>query len=281
MFNISQMLTQRYDYQAANEALSRASAINFELVKNYQSQATNDGLLVLVDQWLSPKVLWAALRAAPLTTSLSGSMPVALRSHMETSGWGFSVLALLIAGLGVTAGIVQQKRLPLRTCSNCGSVVCRRCAERRREHALCPNCAVTEAQAGTQEFSRVLLMRYRQNHLKRQHLSRTALAALIPGYGLLAHRRVFTAIVLLGSTWLLARLWFAEAPPFAIEPRLTLAGQEVPVAGIVAMFLLVYSISLARYFHLSAREHEREAALAAAGRGRITQSTRRATSIAA
>ncbi len=280
-FNTSQLLTQRYDYQAANDALSRASAINFELVKDYQSQATNDGLLVLVDQWLTPKVFWDALRAAPLPQSLPGSLPVALRGHLEASGWGFSVLTLIVTVLGLFLGRWQQKALPMRACSNCGSVVCRRCATRRREHALCPTCTQIEAQAESPEFSRVLLLRHRQSHLKRYHWIRTGLSALVPGFGLLAHRRVFTAVLLLAATWLVARLWIAAPPPFAIEPRLTLTGQEVPVVFIVAVAALVYLISIARYFQLCAKEHEREAALASAGRGRITQSTRRVTPAAA
>ena len=50
---------------------------------------------------------------------------------------------------------------------------------------------------------------------------------------------------------------------------------------IVAVAALVYLTSIARYFQLCAKEQEREAALASAGRGRITQSTRRVTPAAA
>ncbi len=280
-FNASQIYTQRFDYQLATEALTRASATQFELVKSYQSQATDDGLLPLVDQWLEPQAFWQALSSAPRSADSRGALPTSLRSHFETTGWGFSVMATLLAIAAVFAGVVQAKSLPLRACSNCGRVVCRRCAERRREHALCPACAQVEAQAETPDFSRVLLLQQRSKHHRLIRLARTAVAAIVPGYGLLAHRRVFTAVVLLSTTWVLARLWFGYAPPFALEPRLTVPGEEVPAVLIVAVFALVEVISLIGYFHQVAKEREREAALAASLRGRVTQSTRRVSAMAA
>ena len=72
-FNASQIFTQRFEYKAANEALQRASALNFDLVKAYQAQATEDGLLPLVDQWLAPRTFWAAMptvRSSPLGAAL-------------------------------------------------------------------------------------------------------------------------------------------------------------------------------------------------------------------
>ncbi len=280
-FNASQIHTQRFDYQAATDALSKASALNFELVRTYQASATADGLLPLIDQWLEPKIFWDALRTAPLPREAAGSLPLALRSKLETSGWIFSVVALLVAALGIGFGLVQHRRLHLRVCSNCGDTVCRRCAQRRRENALCPGCAAAEAQGETPEFARVLLQRRRQQKLKQQGLVNTAFASLIPGYGLLAHRRVFTPIVLLAATWLLARGWAGAAVPFALEPRLTLPGQEIPVIVIVCGLAFVYGVSLLGYFGLAERERSREASLNAAQRGRIAQSTRRSFQTAA
>ena len=280
-FNASQLYTQRFEYQLATEALSKASALNFDLVKTYQSQATSDGLLPLVDQWLSPVVFWDALRHASLPREMAGSLPVSLRGHNEAAGWRFSALALLIVGLGLGAGRWQQERLPQRSCSNCGRIVCRRCAVRRCENALCPVCARIEAQAETLDFSRVLLVRHRTQRNRRAHLVRTAIAALLPGFGLLAYQRVFTAVGLLGAAWLLARAWAGAAPPFAIEPRLTLSGPEVPVVLIVGLYLVIYAISLLAYARLTARERERENSLQSTPRGRITQSTRRISSVAA
>ena len=280
-FNASQLYTRNFEYEKATERLSRASAINFELVKHYQSQATSDGLLPLVDQWMTPAVFWKALADARMPKDLGGSLPLSLRRHIEASGWGFSAAALALALLGLVLGVRQHGDVPLRACSNCGTTVCRRCAERRREHALCPECVRVEAQGETGEFSRVMLSRYRMSRQRRLHLVRIGLATLVPGYGLLAHRHVFTAIGLLSTTWLLARSWFGTPPPFAIEPRLALAAPEVPPVVALAVFALVLAISILGYMNLAERERAREAALAASQRGRITHSTRRSTPEAA
>jgi tetratricopeptide (TPR) repeat protein len=280
-YNASQIYTQRFEYAQATAALSQASAINFELVKNYQSQATTDGLLPLVDEWLAPEVFWQALATARLPDDLGGSLPVSLRTHPEVSGWGYSVVALLLSAFGIVYGLRQQKTLPLRACGNCGTTVCRRCAERRREHALCPACVRIEAQAETGDFSRLMLARYRLARARHLHLFRIGLATLIPGYGLLAQRHVFTPVWLLSTAYLVARAWMGTPPPFAIEPRLALSAQEVPAVLILAVFGLVVAFSVLGYLNVAARERAREAALAASQRGRITQSTRRITPVAA
>lgn len=280
-FNAAQLHTQRYEYQQATEALSKASALNFEMVKNYQSQATTDGLLPLVDQWLAPQVFWKALADAKLPADLNGSLPMSLRRHREAAGWSFSIAALVLAIAGVVVGLRQQHQLPLRTCGNCGTVVCRRCAERRREHALCPACVAVESAAETPEFSRLMLARHRFEATRRSHLARIALATLVPGYGLVAHRHVFTTVFLMTTAFLVTRAWFGTPPPYALEPRLALAMQEVPAVLMLAIFGLVIVVSVTGYLGLAARERARESALAAAQRGRITQATRRATPAAA
>jgi tetratricopeptide (TPR) repeat protein len=280
-YNASQLHTQRFDYQKATAALTKASAINFELVRNFQSQATTDGLLPLVDQWVAPGVFWKALANAPLPRDLSGSLPISLRTHPEASGWPFSAVALVLAVLGIVWGGRQQKSLPLRACGNCGAIVCRRCAERRREHALCPTCVRIESHAESAEFSRVMLARYRFARQRRLHLLRIALATLVPGYGLLSHRRVFTAVGLLATTYVTGRIGMGTPPPFAIEPRLALSAQEFPAVVLLAVLAIVLLISITGYMSLAARERAREAALAASQRGRITQSTRRITPAAA
>lgn len=280
-FNQAQLHTQRFEYEQATSAMARASALNFELVKTMQSQASEDGLLPLADQWPEPRTFWRALAAVPVSTPFGAAIPLELRRHLETSGWAVGALALLASALGLAAGTWLHRRLPLRACGGCGRTVCRRCAERRRESALCQDCAKLESRAENPEFSHVLLLQNRQARMRRVHLWRTALAAVLPGYGLLAHRRVFTPILLLAITWTLVRAWLGLTAPFAIETRLALPGEEVPAAAILAGLSLVYLVSLAGYFRMVGKEREREAQLAAVQRGRITQATRRSTSLAA
>lgn len=276
-FNQAQVYTQRFQYQQASDAMSRASALNFELVKALQSQASEDGLLPLADQWPEPRTFWRALAHVPAAVAGGAPMPLELRRHIETSGPLASGIALLAAIAGLVAGTWLHRRLPLRVCSGCGRIVCRRCAERRREAALCRQCTRLEARAENPEFSHVLLFQQRQARMRRIHLWRTAIASILPGYGLLAHRHVFVAVGLLAVTWTLARAWFGLTAPFAIEPRLALPGEEVPAAAILATFAIVHAISLAGYFRLVGKEKEREAQIQAVQRGRITQATRRSS----
>lgn len=272
-FNASQIYTQRFEYRAATDALSRASALNFDMVKSYQTDAGNDGLLPLVDQWMTPGMLWIALRDAE--TASSPSVPPAWRGTRECSGIIYSSVIALIALLTVALSLWQHRAVPLRTCSNCGSVVCRRCAQRRRELALCHDCAEVESRAESPDFARVLLAQRSRKVIGAQHLFRTALATLIPGFGLLCFQRLLTPLVLLSATAALAGRLFGVSEPFAFEPRLTIGNAEVPVPMLIGLWALIYAISIFGYFGRLAREKAQAASLAAPTRSRITQATRR------
>ena len=279
-FNASQLLTRRFDYAGANEELRQASAIDFDLVKLYQSRAGSNGMLPLVDVWPAPPTFWRALMRARLSNGPL-PLPLHLRGRLETSGWPFSAAALVALVAGLLTGRWQYRRLPLRTCSNCGAVVCRRCAKRRREAALCPDCDRAGGGAETQEFSRVLLLQHRSRRRNSERYVRTGLAALLPGYGLLAHHRVFSPVAMMSSTWLLARLALGSTLPFASTPRLTIPGSELPHEFLWLLLAVVYAWSLASYSFVVAVERHREAQLEAATHGRLVQATRRQGTLAA
>jgi tetratricopeptide (TPR) repeat protein len=279
-FNAAQLHTRRFEYTAANNELKDASAIDFDEVRQYQARAGTAGMLPLMDVWPSAQTFWGGLRSARPAHGVR-PLPLMLRGHMETAGLPFSFAAIVALVAGRAFGRWQHRRLPLRSCSNCGVIVCRRCAKRRREAALCPECDRIGAGAETQEFSRVLLLRHRARRRHGARLGRTALAALVPGYGLLAHHRVFGPTVLIACAWLLARLTFGFESPFSMTPRLSQPGGEVPTVLLMIGLLVVYTWSLVGYFVVVSQERMRESQLAAAGRGRITQSTRRQPTLAA
>lgn len=279
-FNASQLHLRRFEYSDANRELRTASSLDFELVKQYQSQAGSGGMLALVDVWPAPERFWSALRGTP-GPRRSLPLPLSFRGRIESGGIVFSCAALFALCLGGWLGDWQTRRLPLRVCSNCGVVVCRRCAKRRRENALCSACDAIASGAETSEFSRVLLLQYRRSRREHARLLRTALATLVPGYGLLAHQRVIGPTFMLSLTWLLGRLLIGGNTPFSLGPRLTLPGSELPASVLVALIVLVYAWSLFAYFVVVTNDRRREEQFATLGRGRITQSTRRQPNLAA
>lgn len=268
-FNASQIYTQRYDFRAAQEALSRASAVNFDLVKTYQSLASADGVLPLADQWIAPRAFWVALSGVRGEASGRGAPPPAWRSAIEASGWGFSSAAFLLALLALAVGTRTQRAVPLRTCNNCGTVICRRCACRRRETAVCAACAAIEARAETPDFGRVLLFQHRRQLRRSRRRLRTALALLIPGYGLLSFRRAVPAVLLLAASAALLAVATGRGAPFSYETRLAVPVQEIPFAVQAGAWIAIYAISILGYFGSMVRADAVEAALAAPVRSRI------------
>ncbi len=279
-FNASQLLLRRFDYAAANQELSAASALDFDLVRRYQARTGADGSLTLIDRWPSPAHAWRALLTAPIAPA-HATLPLALRGRVEARGWPFSLAVLVVMFGGLALGRAQHRRLPLRPCSNCGTTMCRRCARRRHDALLCARCERLARGAESVEFEQRLL---RQRHLALRDGARrirTAMAALLPGLGLIAHARVFGPTLMLGLTWILGRLLVAPLPAFSLTPHVDLPGDGVPPVLLLTGLVLVHVWSLAAYVIVTSRERAREARLEAATRGRITQSTARATGLAA
>jgi hypothetical protein len=171
--------------------------------------------------------------------------------------------------------------MPLRKCSNCGAIICRRCARRRRETALCDGCAIIESRAENPDFGRVLLLQHRRKLRSTAHAMRTALATLIPGFGLLGFRRVVAPVMLLAVTAMLLSDTLRLGVPYAYEPRVALAEMALPVLVRVGLWVAVYAISIGAYLFLAGQAEAREAERAAPIRSRMTAPTRRSTAAAA
>ena len=266
-FNLSLVYTRQFEYRAASEAVARASALDFELVKSHQAMGTADGVLPMADQWLAPATFWTTVLKPADGMAPEVALPPAWHGRVETSSLLFAPFAIVLAIASAVIGMRWQHSIPLRSCRNCGRVVCRRCSQRRRELALCPACAEQEALAESPEFARVLLARLRTRRERGQRIVRTALAALLPGYGLLAFQRVFRATLMIAAAVLLTAPWFGVSAPFSYHSWPGLGTGEVSPVLPIAGWFLIYINSLFGYLSQAARAAE-QAALAAPVRSR-------------
>ena len=267
-FNLSLVYTRQFEYRAASEAAATASALDFELVKSHQAMGTADGVLPMADQWIAPRTFWNAVLEPSAGEASEPALPPAWARRIEVSGPVFSIVALLLAIASAMVGSRWQQAIPLRPCRNCGRVVCRRCSQRRRELALCPACAQQEAQAESPEFAHVLLGRLRLRRERGQRIVRTALAAVVPGYGLLAYQRVFRATLMIAAAALLTASWFGVTAPFSYHSWPGLGtGAVSPALPVVAWFLIYFNSMLGYLTHAGRAAHQ-AASLAAPVRSR-------------
>jgi len=207
------------------------------------------------------------------------ALPPAWNGRVENSGPWFTAFALVLTLTCTLFGIRWQRAIPLRACRNCGRVVCRRCSQRRRELALCPECARQEAMAESPEFARMLLARLRGRRLRAQHVLRNSLALLVPGYGLLAFQRVFRATLLIASAALLAGPSLGLQAPFSYHTWPGLETGSSSPAATVTSWILIYLTSLLGFAGQVTREAEQAATLLEPVRSR--PSAARATAKAA
>ena len=149
--------------------------------------------------------------------------------------------------------MLGNRALPLRSCSNCGRVVCRRCAQRRRETALCRTCAALETRAQNADFARVLMRRSRRQAEKLRQGIRTGLSVLVPGFGLLSYRRAVTPLLLIAVTTMLIGPWAGTPLPFELEPRVALADRLPPLPLRIGLLAAIYAISILGYLSCASR----------------------------
>jgi tetratricopeptide (TPR) repeat protein len=265
-YNLGQLYTARFRYAEASEEVATATALDFDLVRNLQARSASENTAALAEEWLEPQRQWNALFAAPRhgdPASLRSSTPPAWRPWFESRGMPVAIWTALWALLGVVLGLVLRHHLPARVCGNCGAAVCRRCATRRRDQVLCEMCAALVLTATTPEFGRLLLFKRRRETRRRQGYVRTAIAAIVPGYGWIALERVIGGWILAafatGGTLFITM----RHAPIPYDPRV-IADAPRPLTGVVlAGLAIVCLVSLTGYLSLQAQAKVTEAGLSA------------------
>ena len=128
--------------------------------------------------------------------------------------------------------------------------------------------------AESPEFARVLLRRLRLQSERRARIVRNTLAAVIPGYGLLAFHRVFRATMMIACASLIAAPWLEIHAPFAYHAWPGLGAGAVSPIVPLAGWILIYANSLIGYLAQGAREARRSQVSTSTHRGRPRSSDR-------
>jgi hypothetical protein len=206
---------------------------------------------------------------APGKPGVAPVVPPAWQPWFESRGTPVAVWTLLFAVLGLALGLVLHHHLPARICGNCAATVCRRCATRRRDQVLCEECAGLVATATTPEFGRLLLFKRRRETRRRQGHVRTAIAIVVPGYGVISFDRFVLGWALAFGSAIGALVLLAGHAPFPYDPRVIANGPR-PLAGIaIALFAATYFVSLFSYLSLHGHAREEDAGIdTSSGRGR-------------
>lgn len=216
-YNEARIHAERFDFEAATRSMNRAGELDFDLMKPYRSGHSSDQRLPTADQWISPTKLRAAL--AEHRGPSHAAVPPAWRQRIEATGFLFSIAVLLILGGGIALGIAARRNLAVSTCANCGITICRRCATRRRERGFCRECGAADARSTDSDHARRALYERQVVVTGRLRRIRMVLATVIPGFGLLSHRRMFAGLIVLMVVTTLAVSGWTDLAPFAYEPR--------------------------------------------------------------
>jgi len=268
-YNLGQLHTARFRYAEASEEIAQATALDFDLVRNLQARSSGQSMPALAEEWIEPSTQWQAMFDAPGKPGAAPIVPPAWQPWFESRGTPVAVWTLFFAVLGLALGLVLHHHLPARICGNCASTVCRRCATRRRDQVLCEECAGLLSTATTPEFGRLLLFKRRRETRRRQGHVRTAIAVVLPGYGVMAFDRLMLGWLLALATATSVLLLFAGHPPFPYDPRVIANGPH-PLSGFaMAVFAAAYFVSLLSYLSLHGHQREEDATIdTSSGRAR-------------
>lgn len=240
-YNYSQTLNSMLFFDLAQEQLSLASGLDFELTR---SLVTGGEKPTLVPMGLDVGVFWA-LAADPANNLFKAAY------HPVEAGWiGIAALAALTA-LAFT--LVRRVRLPAR-CDVCGILIRTKVAKRKRRELLCRECkAIKQANADSNERLERGLEERVARLASRGTLMRIVLGLLVPGcaHHLVGWRlRGFLLSVAVFTTLALA---VTGGGPVKSLPRFDLGGSSAPAT---VLFIVVYIIYAWRVVALALKASE-------------------------
>jgi tetratricopeptide (TPR) repeat protein len=251
-FNLAQVYTKQLMFTEASLEQSRASSISFDRVADFS-------------RWTAPQLNRSVMDARPPTQAL-WRLSRRLASHTAPNVREGNALIRWVTRLAppapfalvfipaiflISAGIGQfmGRGLPTTHCSNCQTVICRRCVKRMQQRAFCENCFRSVKDLKSTEFTKLLLTRQGRGAARRRTVGQAIITVLLPGAAPMLRGATlsgFLALLLMSAAAVLVISNGALVPSLDVLPFPSAGwGKRIPL---VLLFLATYVISVTRYF---------------------------------
>jgi len=251
-FNLAQVYTKQLMFTEASREQSRASAADFERVREFSKWSAPQLNRTVMDAGPPIESLWTlagrdAASRGPSTLALN--RPLSWISRLgPPAPFGLVFLPaifLLFAGIGQILG----RTLATLHCSNCQKIVCRRCVRRMQQRAFCETCFQSVKDLKSMEFTRILLTRQGRHAARRRTIGQAILTFLLPGAGQILRGATlsgFFAVLVMTTAAVLvvpngALIQSLDVLPFP-------GGDWAKRAPLLILFVLTYAATVARYF---------------------------------
>ena len=251
-FNLAQVYTKQLMFTEASREQSRASSIAFERVRDFSRWTAPQLNRTVMDAAPPVQSLWGlAGRFAPQRgpSAYQGNFLLQWVDHLAPPAPFALVfipaLFLIFAGVGQLLG----RSLPTYHCSNCQKVICRRCVKRMQQRAFCDDCFKAVKELKSTEFTRLLLTRKGQSAARRRTTGQAILTFVLPGAAQMLRGATlsgFLALLVMSFAAILV-IWNGAIVPSLDVLPFQMGGwaKRIPL---VLLFLVIYAITVYRYF---------------------------------
>jgi len=240
-YNLGQLHLEAFAFEEARDEFSKASEINFSLIRTLSHVGRTEQPHILVDQPLPPSQLWARFLAGRAGHEEITWKEAAAAARNLLFPFPLS-RALFLAAILLAAAFYGSRRPRPHSCRRCGRALCRICRVRRGRMDLCKECA---KELPGRVWARKTILYHRPMSL--------SLSLLLPGSAHCYLGRPLRGIFYLLITLSIVLLWASKGPalkPFPVLYSADLASVERLVLGwLVApfyLFVLVDSLLLIR-----------------------------------
>jgi tetratricopeptide (TPR) repeat protein len=216
-FNLSQVYARKLQFDLGDEEMRKASELDFEGVRAAMAH-NNSGGRRLISVGAAPRELWNATLNAKVTGPLG--MPRALAWVYDGAIMLLPLFTLVLFAIGFVVGRKVHHFLPTYSCSNCRTIVCRKCLRRIRTRAYCVNCGDTILSLKTSEFTRMLLDKRLRDEGWPRRIAHFILILVVPGWEAIRRGRPFVGFSVITIFMMAAVPMLANGMPVKAVPSL-------------------------------------------------------------